>query len=178
MEIEQNSLTAPKYLKHSCAETLHKDVWERREHSWQRHNSGTQQRNVPSGNRAPRTQGPARCRCVCMHTLAGWRAVLQFVPLHDFPGARCSRLEDQGWSPIAVSGSSGGKGSYGIALQMHQTGPQLWRIVQQEPIIPAWSSAFESVMLLLPVRTARKLKMFDCAVFPLNRARTQTIDRL
>lgn len=43
MKLEQNSLTVLIYLEQSCAETLHKDALERREHSWQRHNSGAQQ---------------------------------------------------------------------------------------------------------------------------------------
>lgn len=75
------------------------------------HTSGTQQRNVPSGNRAPQSQGPARCRCVCMHTHSALAEELccSLSLLVTPSRARCSSLEAQGWSLIAVSGSAGGR---------------------------------------------------------------------
>lgn len=113
MELEQNSHTVLIYLELGCAETLRKDALERREHSRQGHNSGTQQRNVPSGNGAPQTRGPARCRCVCVHThtrsLAEELCCSLSLPVAP-PVPDAAGLAARGWSPMAVSGSvRGGK---------------------------------------------------------------------
>lgn len=125
--------------------------------------SGTQQKNVTSGNKAPQVQSPARCRCVYVHTHSVAEELYAVCP-SPWPPALCQ---------LQLSGSPGMESDNcvwlcGEVLQMHETGPWLWRIVKQEPIMPAWSSAFESVMLFFPMYTARKLKMLDCTVFPLD----------
>lgn len=43
MKVEQKALVLLRFFKRGCTGTLHKDSWEWRGHSWQRHNRSTQQ---------------------------------------------------------------------------------------------------------------------------------------
>lgn len=71
-----------------------------------------------------RTHAPwlESCAAVCP---SPWLLACQMQPVWKLrDGAR--------WLCLALCG----EGSCGFALQMHETGPQLWRVVKQEPIMP------------------------------------------